>query len=114
MTAMERAFYIDLYILMISVAHFTIADDDCPRAVLDDPCPGKYVTIIIDLYVAVHISSTSVHAANGIVDDSILLEVECHKDSALVNWSKKLSSMTVLYEIYLVYQCFSTEPEMVS
>ena len=112
MTATERAFYIDLCILMISVAHFTIANDDCPRAVVGDPCPGKYVTTYTG--VAVHISSTSVHAANGIVDDSILLEVECHKDSALVNWSKKLSSTTVLYEIYLVYQCFSTEPDMVS
>ena len=63
---------------------------------------------------AVHISSTSVHAANAMVDDSILLEVECHKDSALVNWSKKLSSTRELYEIFLVYQCFSKEPEMVS
>ena len=53
-----------------------------------------------------------IHAANGIADDSILLEVECHKDSALVNWSKKLSSVRDIYEIFLVYQCFSTEPEM--
>ena len=64
-----------------------------------------------------HISSTGLHAentANAMVDDSILLEVECHKDSALVNWSKKLSSARAIYEIFLVYQCFYTELEMVS